>query len=297
MYWALALMDFANFMKILICTNGKKHSEEAIRFAGNLFSTFEPKITLLFIGQNSMGELAGRVGNEILGKFKLKADIKIKESRDIATEIVKEAEVGAYDLLVLGSRGASSTIPGVSNYVLGDIPREVIKEVKVSTLIVKEPEEVEKVLIAVNGSEASREAALFWGLVAKKNKRKWREQKIHLVTVVPELYNQFSDELGPLAKEQLDALSRVSNEYTRPAYQIKMALHEKHGVESRVRLREGEISEEILQEADRDYDLIVLGRDETKRHTFGTHLASIVEQAEIPVLVVRRDTIKKAEHY
>lgn len=286
-------MGSIDFMRILICTNGKKHSEEAIRFAGDLFSVLEPKITLLFVGQKSMGELAGKIGNEILGKNKMSANIKIKDSRDIATEIIKEAESGGYDLLVLGSRGASSTIPGVSSYVLGGIPREVIKNAKISTLIVKEPEKIDKVLIGVNGSEASRSATLFWGSIVKNKQRRWKDQKINLLTVVPELYSNFSDELGLLTEEQLSSLGQVSNEYTKHAYRIKIALHDKYGVESSIRLREGDVAEEILKEAERDYDLILLGRDETKGHTFGAHLAGIVEQVKIPVLVIRRDAIKK----
>jgi len=280
-----------------MCTNGKKYSEEAIRFASEIFGVFKPEITILFAGAKDKGEFAVNAGIKILESYNLKVDIQIKESvdindtRGIAMEIVKEAENGLYDLLVLGSRGVSETIPGVSSYVLGDVPREVVKCVRISTLIVKEPEKLEKVLVAINGSDASKEAAFFWGLVVNQNK--WDEQKINLLTVTPELYGHSSEEIGPLTEEQLLALGQVTNEHTRRSYEIKKFLYEKYKVKSYIRLREGEVVEEILKETERDYDLIVLGREESGGNTFEAHLAAVVEQAQIPVLVIRRDAVKK----
>lgn len=280
-------------MKILLATNGEKHSENAIDFVGNLFCSFDPEITLLFIGPNNFGELAVRTGLEILKKYNLTATTKIKNGSNIFEEIIFESENGFYDLLALGSRGISSTIPGVSSYVLGDIPREVIMEAKISMLVVKEPERLEKILIAVDASEASKEAALFWGSVLVREKRRWENQKVVLLTVIPEPSDGFSYKPGFLNEEQLKALESISNTYTRPVHKIKNLLFEKYGIEARIRLREGNIVEEILKEADKDFDLVVVGRDEVKGHTFGTHLKGIVEQIKIPVLVIRRDAIKK----
>lgn len=275
-------------MKVLFTTNGKNHSIQALEFATRLLKPLKPKATLLFVGKNS--ERNKKIideGIKILKKSSIKAQPKIITTAKVADAIVKETETGDYHLLVLGSRGISKIIPGVSSYILGDIPREVVEKSEISTLYVKEPIELNKVLVAVDKSKAGEEAALFWGRLAKP------KQKTTLITIIPELYSQFSDELQLLAEEQLLALSKIPNQYTQHVFRIKQILEKKYRVRSQVQLREGDVINEILKEAEKDYGLIVLGRDERDGNAFDVHLAGIVEQAKIPVLVVRRDAVKK----
>ena len=282
-------------MKILLTTNGKRHSEEAIRFACELFAVFNPTMTLLFVGQGSMGELALKVGVVIVEEYGLRAVMKTTMSNRVASEIIKERQNGRYDLLVVGSRGFSSTIPGVSNYVLGDIPREIVKVVKSSILIVKEPKRVEKVLIAVDGSEGGERAVSLWGLIAGQNNKKiekWENPKVILLTVIPEDYHHFAGDHQFHTDEELLALGRITNHYTRDLNRAKETLLQKYEINAGRWLREGNIAEEILKESEKAYDLLILGRDGTKEYTFGANLLEVVEQSKIPILIAKPGLVK-----
>jgi len=49
-------------------------------------------------------------------------------------EIVKEAEEGKYDLLIIGSRGLS----GIKSFLLGSVGNHVAQNVKCTVILVKE---------------------------------------------------------------------------------------------------------------------------------------------------------------
>jgi len=282
-------------MRILLTTNGKRHSEEAIRFACELFAVFNPSMTLLYIGQKSAGELATKVGLSIIREHGLPAVIQTIESNAIAQTIISERQNGRHDLLVVGSRGFSSTIPGVSNYVLGDVPREIVKAVKSSILIVEEPEKIKKVLIAVDGSEGGERVVSLWGLIAGKNKwkrEKWENPKVSLLTVIPEDYHHFAGDHQFHTEEELLALGRITSHYTRDLNRAHMTLLQNYEIDAQKWLREGNVAHEILKESEKAYDLLILGRDGTKDYTFGANLLEIVEQAKTPVFIAKPGLVK-----
>ena len=278
-------------MKILICTNGRKHSEDAIRFAGKLFQGLKPDVILLYIKT-----LKSKVNEEFLKKeietlrgFGIKAKTKIISNKSIVQGILKEKKKWKYNLLVLGSRGVSSTLPGISTKILGDIPSDILKHISISTLIVKEPEHIDKVLICTDGTSSSEESIRFWGKLEKINSKKnksWQSPIVNLINVIPEFYSRFKDYLGSVPEKQLDILGSLPGERTKILYKSKSILEE-YNLEAKVKLREGHVADEILKEADRDYDLIVMGRKGERRSTFGHNLIPIVQQSKIPVLIIK----------
>jgi len=285
-------------MRILLTTNGKRHSEEAIRFACELFAVFNPSMTLLFVGQKSAGELATKMGSAIVGEYGLSAVIQTIEGGEVAKTIINERQKGKYDLLVVGSRGFSSTIPGVSNYVLGDVPREIVRAVKSSILIVEEPKRINKVLIAVDGSEGGERVASLWGLLASQNKRKrekWENPKVNLLTVIPEDYHHFAGDHQFHTEEELLSLGRITSHYTRDLDKAKITLLHKYEIDAEKWLKEGNVAREILKESEKAYDLSILGRDGTKKYMFGANLLEIVEQIKIPVLIAKPGLVKSLQ--
>lgn len=280
-------------MKILICTNGKKHSEDAVRFTGRLFRGLMSDVTLLYIKTSkSVSNNFLQKEVEILNSFNIKAKTKIIESQNIVKGILKEKRKGNYNLLVLGSRGVSSIIPGISTKILGDIPSDILKHVSISTLIVKEPRQIYKVLINTDGSPSAEKAIRFWG---KLNKIKQEENNsgviplVNLINVIPEVYSRFKDYLGPVSEDQLDILSSLPGERTKILFKDKKILEE-YGIEAKIKLREGHVAQEVLKEAERNYDLIVMGRKGQRASTFGHNLIPIVQQSKIPVLVIKSKT-------
>lgn len=285
-------------MDILISTNGKKHSQGAIRFAGKLLKAFHPSITLMHVRTSEKepveredGDSVLRKGKDILQKAGIdKVSLQLKKAQSIAPAIIQETHKKPYDLLVMGSRGASDIIPGVSQYLLGDVPREVILGVEISTLTVPEDRSLEKILICVDGSIASKKAVEFWGNLQKRTNVKGmalNHRRIVLLNVIPELYQRFNEFLGPLAESQLEVLETLPGKRTQYLYDAKEML-KNYGIDAEIRLREGDIAEEILQEAERNYDLVLMGRSASKRRAFGTHSRRVVERAKIPVFVIKQ---------
>lgn len=278
-------------MKILICTNGRKHSEDAIRFAGNLFQGLSPEVTLLHIRSSKFKTDENFLTEEVesLNNLGIQTKSKTLINKDIVQGILKEKRRGKYDLLVLGSRGVSSIIPGISTKILGDIPSEILKHVSISTLIVKEPERIDKVLICTDGSPSAEEAVRFWGKLEKMNCEKnklWQSPFINLINVIPQFYSRFKDYLGPVSEKQLDIFGSLPGKRTKILYKDKKVLEE-YNIEAKVKLREGHVAQEILKEAERDIDLIVIGRKGQRKSTFGHNLIPIVQQSKIPVLVIK----------
>jgi nucleotide-binding universal stress UspA family protein len=74
---------------------------------------------------------------------------KLAEASDTAEAIVKEAEVGKYDLVVMGNSGEDEEALDLH---LGSVARKVALSVKASTLIVRKKPEIKKILIPVDGS-------------------------------------------------------------------------------------------------------------------------------------------------
>jgi len=286
-------------MNILICTNGKKHSNEAIQFAGELFRVEKPKITLLLVGMSgaSRRKEERRREKEILAQgVKIlrelgiqKVAFKLRQGKIPALLIVQEVQRGEYDLLVMGSRGVSDIIPGVSQYLLGDIPREVILQTNISSLTVPEPKPLEKILIAIDGSDATQKILHFWGNLEKRYRKSdpsWQKHRIVLLNVVPELYERFSDLLNPVVESQLQALETLPGKRTRYLYDAKELL-KIYEIDTQIRLREGDVAEEILKESERDYDLIIISRSSRKKYALGPYAKKIVEESKIPVLIMK----------
>ncbi len=276
-------------MKILLCTNGKKHVEGAITFSLDLFRRVNPKVTLLYVeplvGKEEPGEKSLESGLKMIHTFHPKIEVKTKKRKgDVAQEILAESIEGGYDLLVVGSKGVSETIPGVSEFIISDMVDEVIQRLSLSLLVVKEPKPVSKVLACTDGSKSSEGAIRFWGEF-----KKTIEPKVNILNVVSKIYSRFGDFLEPVTEEQLEILQTLPGKRTQYLYRAKKILA-KYGIEAKVRLREGDAVEEILREAERDYDLIVMGfrgRKDPTRPTLGRKAIGVIQRSKIPILVIK----------
>jgi len=218
-----------------------------------------------------------------LANYALGVRTKIREGY-ISDEIIRESREGNYDLLVIGSRGYSEILAGISEVILGDIARYIVQKAQTSVLVVKEPRPLRKVLICTDGSSHAEEAIHFWGRLGIPAR-----PKVNIINVVPEIYTRFKDILEPVAKSQLDMLGTLPGKRTQYLYKAKDILG-KYGIEAKIKLREGQAAGEILKEAENDYDLIVMGtggRKGDKKDTLGRQARRVIRQAKIPVLAIR----------
>ena len=82
----------------------------------------------------------------------------VVRSMDVAGEILKLANSGAYSLIVLGSRGLS----GLKSLLLGSVSTKVAKEAKCAVLVMKTRiEGIPKIVLGYDGSDESKKAFEF----------------------------------------------------------------------------------------------------------------------------------------
>ena len=148
------------FKKILVALDGSKLADRALDFALDLAGKYSAEIVLISVFDAPSVSLVApgivfaptstvkyleelrafheKVLSEALKKVKkleagLKVSKKLVQGR-AAEKIVETAEEGAFDLIVIGSRG----LGGIKGFVLGSISDRVADEAPCPVLIVKE---------------------------------------------------------------------------------------------------------------------------------------------------------------
>lgn len=149
-------------MKILVCTDGSKQSEKAIKAAADIaggcsvdevavIHVYESKYPTPYWGEgfhvtkedierfqafeNKEKEKRKLLLTEAAGAFtekNIKTDTLFKEGHPAET-IAKVAAEGGFDMVVIGSRG----LGGLKKLFLGSVSNAVIQEVKANVLVVK----------------------------------------------------------------------------------------------------------------------------------------------------------------
>ncbi len=138
-----------NFSKILVCCDGSKYSEKAIRQACILAEKFSSKLTLIYVVDKTRKTdiLAGNEYAEILRKYAketlhraqkivqeygLEPKLVTKEG-NVANEIVRFSKDDNSDIIVVGSKGLGAVL----QFLLGSVSLKVANHSLCSVLIVK----------------------------------------------------------------------------------------------------------------------------------------------------------------
>ena len=142
-------------MRILFCTGGSEKSENAIRATASLANQLKADATVLSVGPSH--DLIGRMlgaefrmsevtvdtdravtknlskyadnGVKILKEAGINAVVKIARG-EIADEILREAETGTYDFVVMAAKGK----PG-DRHLLGSVTRKVLAKAKIPVYV------------------------------------------------------------------------------------------------------------------------------------------------------------------
>ena len=131
----------ASLSRILMCTGGSQYAEKAIRFGGKIARAMNADVTILHVVKNHAqrnakgyrdGERYLNRGINILKKIGIEAKtVLVKGHR--SGEIIREADEGNYDLIVMGTHGMNT----MRLLFSGSVVYEVLKSTKVPCLIVK----------------------------------------------------------------------------------------------------------------------------------------------------------------
>ena len=141
-------------MKILVAVDGSKSSLNAVKYAGKLAVGLRTKdrITLIsvhddhglrhakqFVGKSEIDDYLRAVSDEdlkaarkFLNKEGIDHDAIIKQGY-VADEIVKTANSGKFDMVVIGSKGRS----GLADFLLGSVTQKVVTAAKPPVVVVK----------------------------------------------------------------------------------------------------------------------------------------------------------------
>lgn len=141
-------------MRILVAVDGSKSSLNAVKYAAKLAVALRTKdrITLVsvhddhglrhakqFVGKSEIDDYLRAVSDEdlksarkFLNKEGLEHDAIIKQGY-VADEIVKTANSGKFDMLVIGSKGRS----GLVDFLIGSVTQKVVSTAKPPVVVVK----------------------------------------------------------------------------------------------------------------------------------------------------------------
>jgi nucleotide-binding universal stress UspA family protein len=131
----------AQITKILAPVNGSDYSHRAVEYAASLAKKATVPMTLLYVQETSIfrlrPEVSKEIGKRVLSDSKAKiegveVDEKL-ESGDPAKTILKTANKGDYDLIIIGSRGHSTT----EMFMLGSVSDHVVQYANRSVLVTK----------------------------------------------------------------------------------------------------------------------------------------------------------------
>jgi len=159
---------------------------------------------------------------------------KLVERGDPADTIINEAEMGNYDLIVIGNSGEEERDPH-----LGSVAKKVSAQVKIPVLVAREKSQISKILVPMDGSANAEKALQYAVLLAEKT-----NAKISLLYV------------------QESTLFRLRPETTKKigVRVLAQAAAKVEGIKPDQKLESGDPAKVIIQTAtDENYDLIVIG--------------------------------------
>jgi nucleotide-binding universal stress UspA family protein len=199
-------------------------------------------------------------------------DQKLVEHADPAETIIKEAQKGNYDLIVIGRSGEEEQEPH-----LGSVAEKVSRHAKTPVLVAGEKRQISKILVPVDGSENAEKVLQQAALLAKKT-----DAKITL------LYVQESGLFDLRPKVTKGIGDRI----------LSSAANQVEGIKVDKKLESGDPAKTIIQTANKgEYDIIVMGSrglGAIRRFLLGSVSDHVIHYANRSVLIVHTQPKKHA---
>ena len=285
-------------MKVIVATDGSKYGRWALKWIVQLPLAGRPDVTVLhivdigalrapFVAQAVVAGTERYLKAEIarleaharktqqdamnmLKSLHVKGKV-VAERGPVAATIIKAARRGVH-LVAVGSRG----LDGLDRFMLGSVSTHAVHHVPCSILVVREaPRSIHDVVLAVDGSSASKKALQFL-LRSMKPFADVPDQKPITVTVTHVMRFAKSPELREAGKA---VVRQCADRLEQAGYLVEE------------RLRIGHAANEILNVAhDRKAELIVTGArglGAVGRFFLGSVSSRIVQHANCSVLVIR----------
>lgn len=275
-------------MKVVFYDDGQIYSKTALTFFAELFGATEAAVTILTVDTESAAKITGHTKNaqEMLRKKGFK-DVSARTYSGPPQQVIKQ-ELGAKNsaaILVKGVPDMNPIIAEVAERDVDVLTEKIIGSLKNSILLVKNPpKQLRKVLICTDGSaEAESAIQFFINLKLKPS------PQVKILNVIPAAFKFFTSFLEPAGESELAVLVKIKNKRTAFLYRAKQTLIDA-GIKVKIKLRTGNVMNEIIKESAKDFDLIVLGlrgRKANRRDIVGSRTKEVLIMAKCSVLAVR----------
>lgn len=276
-------------MRILVATGGSPHSGVALRFSAESLpvSRDSELFTLLTVirqaDERPRGEeILARASERVRGAVpQVQTRIRIGHP---AEEIIREAEEGAYDLVIVGERQHHDL---VTRFLLGSTAERVVEHAPCPVIIAKgKIDPVQRILLCDSGVEDGTLLTRFMAQLVELLERAEETTILHVMSQITAGPGVRGGQLRASAEELIEEHTPEGDLLARD-----VQLLERLKIHPVPKVRHGLVVDEIVAEAQAgDYQLVVIGahRGEGWRNILLDDLArQIIVQMDRPVLVVR----------
>ncbi len=281
-------------MRILICSDGMPPADEATRVGGLLAAASHAETTLLGIAETPRDEeplrQALNAQAEALRAQGVTPEVVFR-SGEAVLQIFAQTAAAPYDFVVIGARHTGAT----GLYWRSQKTYEVIKAIPPPVLVaIGECRELKRFLVCTGGKQYIDAAVQLTGKLAAAV-----GASITLLHVMAEPPAIYADLVS--LEEDVDQLLSGGSELGRNLARQKKDL-ETLGVPTEVRVRHGEVVDQVFAEArSGNHHLIVTGssraRGPLRHYIMGDLTRSILNRAECPVLVARSEKAMAARGF
>jgi len=291
-------------MRILLCTGGSPHGQGALRFGALLARGSTEPATLLGVAERpedrAQVEGALQEGEGWLADAPTPR-VKVRVGQ-AAEQILEEVASGAYDLVVVGTRGRH----GITRFLLGSTAERIARQAEVPVLLVQgDFDAIERMVVCTAGGEPGLAATELAGRVARLAGA--HVTVVHVMSqlpgsLIPPHTGPFQvmpqtpapHEMSEAEIRDLDATAeQLMSSDTWEGKHLREALGILAGLEvpAEARVRHGLVLDEIVDEIQEgDYALIVVGSRPVAgwmRFLLSDVSQQIISCTDRPVLVAR----------
>jgi nucleotide-binding universal stress UspA family protein len=274
-------------MRILMASRGGSYSEVALSFGIHLANRAGGSLTLVTVikqkadrPQAEAVQARARQSAESRG-VELQTKIRLGSP---AEEIIREAEEGGYNLLVVGERQYQNLM---TRFLLSSTAQRIVEQSPCPVIIAKgKIGPVERILLCDSNLE---EPSLLRRLISQLADLVRGEEEVTVLHVM----SQISAWPGVPGKQLRANAEELIREHTPEGQLLERDLHllERVKLQAVPKIRHGLVVDEVLAEArEGDYDLVVIGSHQGRgwqRILLDDLAHQIITQMDRPILVVR----------
>lgn len=273
-------------MRILIATGGSPHSDKAVRLGGFVASVVGTTPTVLTVVKSQADTAEARrrleLALQLLPASVQDADTQIRFG-DAAAEILTQAKVGKYQLIVIGERSQHRLL----TRLLSPTSERVIAQARCPVLVAKAvTEDFNRILICDSGANGQSLLERFTAQFSQLLTPQTDVTVLHVMSQIGAAPGVRGWQLRADAESLMDAHTPEGERL-----EHDLELLEKSPAHSEPKVRHGRVVDEILAESQcDDYDLIVIGARRAygwQRLLLDDIAHQVIRDAQRPVLVMR----------